>query len=183
MDTRRMFLEGVETGRKEAVWSEVAKQLHLPLYECTEIWIKVQNDWLTDWELKNKQSKGKQFGVDISGKDCLCRRGLHALLKWPETTFIPAATTAALHTSHLQRLASIVETCTIFNWPNKHSGQQRRSQGSLRETVRLPVCYRSFLCPWFVWSADTVWSGSQLILNRIIIFLAPWYSHISFAFK
>lgn len=39
-----VFLDGVETGRKVAVWSEVAKQHHLPLHGRIEIRIKVQND-------------------------------------------------------------------------------------------------------------------------------------------
>lgn len=72
---------------------------------------------MTDGEMKTEQCKNEN-SLELTFL-CVCVRvcvwGLHALLQWPETTFIPAATTAALHTSHLQRLASIVETCTIFN--------------------------------------------------------------------
>lgn len=133
----RIFLEGVE--KRAGKWLCGVKLLSNSIYPCMnilKIWSKCR---MTDREIKTEQFKWKQFGVDIYGKvsvcvhACVCacvgRRGLHALLQWPETTFIPAAATAALHTSHLQRLASIVETCTIFNWPSMHSGQHREESG------------------------------------------------------
>lgn len=144
----RIFLEGVE--KRAGKWLCGVKLLSNSIYPCMnilKIWIKVQNDWqrnqdraiqmktVWSWHLWESERVCGCVRVCAPVRVCACmlvcvwRRGLHALMQWPETTFIPAATTAALHTSHLQRLASIVETCTIFNWPSMHSGQHREESG------------------------------------------------------
>lgn len=100
--------------------------------------------WLTE---DATQSSLRENSLEVTFRGKFVCTGFHGLLQGPETTGFLAATTAALHTSHLQRLASIVETCTIFNWPSKHSGQQREESGlpQLKEKNNtktiLPVCH------------------------------------------
>lgn len=80
--------------------------------------------WLTE-DATESSSGGTGLELTFRGK-FVCR-GFHGLLQWPETTCFHAAPTATLHTPHLQRSASTGETCTIFNWPSKHTGQQGSS--------------------------------------------------------
>lgn len=188
VDAQSVFLEGVERhAGKMAVQSEVAKQLHVPMHVRPEISIKAQ----CDWEVKTEQLNGKQFGVCV----CVYWGGLHGLLLWPETTFIPAASTAALYTSHLQRLASIVETCTIFNWPNKHCGQQREESGLSVCTTSLPlfcllfialVCYTLMIWHTLIF-VKSVWLwclslircvGARMLLHKCFLPFMNFYHHI-----
>lgn len=110
--------------------------------------INQSSKWLT--ENLREHSKGKFVWCwHLESSVCVCAR----MPAWftrcvAESTVIPAASTAALYTSHLQRLASVVETRTIFNWPSKHSGQQREESGLPQwTTAPLPVCHshHSFL--------------------------------------
>lgn len=110
-----------------------------------------------------REKQRKSVWVDISGKDHVCRTGLHPLLQWTRIAFIPAAT-AVLQTSHLQRLASVVETCTIYNWPTKHSGQQREESGLSpwnNVSVWLPVSSIIPVAPSY--SVSFLWSTSLFI--------------------
>lgn len=137
-------------GRKE--------QLRLSLYKYRKIWLRVPDDL----EIMREKQR-KSVWVDISGKDHVCRTGLHPLLQWTRIAFIPAAT-AVLQTSHLQRLASVVETCTIYNWPTKHSGQQREESGLSpwnNVSVWLPVSSIIPVAPSY--SVSFLWSTSLFI--------------------
>lgn len=83
--------------------------------------MKQSSKWLTE-DATESSLGGTGLELTFWGK-FICR-GFHGLLQWPETTCFHAAPTATLHTPHLQRSASTGETCTIFNWPSKHTGRQ-----------------------------------------------------------
>lgn len=89
---------GVErkAGRRVAVQSQVAKQLHFSCIELSEIQIKVQLR-MTDWGLERVWGGSVGLGGQL----------LSLLLQ--------CCSAPLLHAFHLHRLASIVETRTIFN--------------------------------------------------------------------
>lgn len=105
------------------------KLLSNSIYLCSHV-VRYESNWQITENLFQLCSE-RQFEADISGNCSVCRwRGVSlALFQWPETTVVPAATTTVLHQSYLQTLASVVETCTIFNWPTKQAGQQREERG------------------------------------------------------
>lgn len=99
--------EGRQAGRRVAVQSQVAKQLHFSCIELSEIRIKVQLR-MTDW--------GAGDGL---GRVCwarwLLRQLLSLLLQRCTAAVLLRCSATLLHAFHLHRLASIVETRTIFN--------------------------------------------------------------------
>lgn len=82
--------------------TEVAKQLRFSCAELPEIQIKVQ--LMTDWGLEAVW--GGSVSVSMLRSGAALRLRPAALLR---------CSAAPLHASHLQGLASIVETRTIFN--------------------------------------------------------------------
>lgn len=150
-DAQREYILGRGRERNKLCGGKLLSNTHFT-YAGTYSDINQSSKWLT--ENLREHSKGKfvwcwHLESSVCVCVCLCAR----MSGWftrcvAESTVIPAASTAALHTSHLQRLASVVETRTIFNWPSKHSGQQREESGLPQwTTAPLPVrhSHHSFL--------------------------------------
>lgn len=120
------FLWGQQHARKLLCQD---KLLSNSIYLCSHV-VRYESNWQMTENLFQLCSE-RQFEADISGNCSVCRCWIdsHALFQRPETTAISAATTTVLKTSYLQILASVVETCTIYNWPTKQAGQQREEWG------------------------------------------------------
>lgn len=128
------------------MWSEVAKQLHLPLRERTEIWIKVQS-MKNDWEIKTWQFK--QFGVDISGKSCVCRRWVYTHTIAVVLDYIYPSCYHCCHAAHIPSAKISLNCRHVLFLTDLAStvANKERSQVFLHETKRLPIgqSHSSFL--------------------------------------